>query len=62
MAHKLSWSPTARHDLRDLLAYISEDDLEAARKFAQGIFETTRRPYQDPCFLPGLGRLGQVLT
>lgn len=31
MAYRLSWSPTARLDLRDLLTYIAEDDPAAAR-------------------------------
>ena len=38
MAHRLIWSPAARQDLRDLLAYIAEDDPHAAQQFVRGVF------------------------
>ena len=39
MAVKLIWSPTARFDLRDLYAYIAEENPGAARKFVKSIFD-----------------------
>jgi toxin ParE1/3/4 len=38
MAYDLSWSPSARTDLREISAYIAQDDPDAARRFIQGIF------------------------
>lgn len=43
MAYRLSWSPTARQDLRDLLAYIAEDDPRAAKKFIRNVFQAVHR-------------------
>ena len=43
MACRLSWSPAARHDLRDLCAYIAEDKPAAARRFVQGVIGSVRR-------------------
>jgi len=48
VAGELTWSPTARQDLRELVAYIAEDDQEAARQFARGIFQTVERLRQFP--------------
>ena len=43
MAYRLSWSPTARLDLRDLLTYIAEDDPAAARSFGRSLFRAIER-------------------
>jgi toxin ParE1/3/4 len=43
MAYRLSWSPTARLDLRALLTYIARDDPAAARSFARSLFRTIER-------------------
>lgn len=48
MAYQLIWSPTARLDLRDLLAYITEDDPVAAQNFAQGVFGAVERLAEFP--------------
>ena len=40
MAFRLTWAPIARQDLRDLVAYIAEDNPRAARKFARSAFRT----------------------
>ena len=38
MACRLTWSPTARFDLREIFAYIAEDDPVAAGKFICSLF------------------------
>jgi toxin ParE1/3/4 len=43
MAYDLSWSPSARTDLREIFAYIAQDDPDAARRFIQGIFHVIER-------------------
>ncbi len=43
MAYDLSWSPSALTDLREISAYIAQDDPEAARRFIQGIFHVIER-------------------
>ena len=43
MAVKLIWSPTAHLDLRDLCAYIAEENPSAAHNFASSIFEVIER-------------------
>ena len=48
MAYQLIWSPMARLDLRDLLAYIAEDDPLAARNFARGVFSAVERLAEFP--------------
>ena len=48
MAYQLIWSPTARLDLQDLLAYIAEDDPVAARNFARGVFGAIERLAEFP--------------
>jgi len=48
MAYQLIWSPTARLDLHDLLAYIAEDDPLAARNFARGVFGAIERLAEFP--------------
>ncbi len=48
MAYRLSWSPTARLDLRELLAYIAENDPRAARSFAHSVFQAIEHLPQFP--------------
>lgn len=48
MAYRLTWAPTARQDLRELVAYIAEDDWPAAGKFARRIFQAVERLSQFP--------------
>jgi toxin ParE1/3/4 len=43
MAHGLTCSPTARLDLREILAYIAGDDPSAARTFIQSLFRAVER-------------------
>ena len=54
MAYRLTWSPTARFDLRDIFAYIAEDDPIAARKFIQGLFHAVER-------LPSFPESGRIV-
>jgi plasmid stabilization system protein ParE len=53
MAYSLTWSPTARFDLRDLSAYIAEDNPVAAAGFVRSIFLAIERL---PVF-PASGRI-----
>jgi plasmid stabilization system protein ParE len=48
VAYELSWAPTARQDLRELVAYIAEDDRQAAGRFARSIFQAIERLRQFP--------------
>ncbi len=48
MAYELTWSPTARLDLRNLVAYIAEENPIAARQFAQGVFQAIEHLRQFP--------------
>jgi toxin ParE1/3/4 len=43
MAYRLIWSPKARRDLRELMAYISEDDPRAARQFLRHLLHLIER-------------------
>lgn len=43
MAYDLNWSPSAQTDLKQISAYIAQDDPEAARRFMQGIFHVIER-------------------
>ena len=42
MAFKLIWSPSARHDLKDIAAYIAEDSPSAADRFVRSLFRLWR--------------------
>ena len=48
MAHRLIWAPVARQDLRDLVAYIGENDPQAAGEFARAVFRAIERLAQFP--------------
>ena len=43
MAHELKWSPAARLDLKEIFAYIAEDDPLAAKKFIKSLFGAVER-------------------
>ena len=48
MAFRLTWSPTARLDLWNLLEYISESSRQAAGDFGRGVFEAVERLKEFP--------------
>ena len=54
MAYRLTWSPTARFDLRDIFTYIEEDDPSAARRFIRSIFQAIER-------LPSFPESGRIV-
>jgi len=39
MAFKLIWSPSARLDLKDIAAFIAEDNPSAADRFVKSVFQ-----------------------
>ncbi len=43
MAYKLIWSPLARLDLKDIAAYIAEDNPLAAQCFVNSLFQAVER-------------------
>jgi plasmid stabilization system protein ParE len=43
MAYHLTWSPSARLDLREISAYIAEDDPAAAQRFVRSLFAAVER-------------------
>ena len=43
MAFALTWSPTARLDLWDLLSYIAESDPQAAAEFGRSVLKSIER-------------------
>ena len=53
MAYRLTWSPAARFDLREIFAYIAEDDPATAGRFVRSLFCAVERL---PCF-PESGRI-----
>ena len=48
MAYRLIWAPVARLDLKDLAAYIAEDNPTAARRFVRNLFQVVQRLSQFP--------------
>ena len=54
MAYRLTWSPTARFDLREIFAYIAEENPAAARKFIRSIFHAVER-------LPSFPESGRII-
>lgn len=48
MAFTLTWSPTARLDLRGLLEYIAESNRQAAADFGAAVFQTIERLKEFP--------------
>ena len=43
MAFRLTWSPAARCDLREIFAYIAEDDRAAAGTFVRSVVRAVER-------------------
>ena len=43
MAFKLIWSPSARLDLKDIAAFIAEDNPSAAERFGRSLFQAVER-------------------
>lgn len=43
MAYRLTWSPSARFDLREILAYVAEYDPMAAGRFIRSLFDAVER-------------------
>lgn len=43
MAFKLIWAPSARFDIKDIVAYIAEDNPSAAKRFMKNLFQTVER-------------------
>lgn len=43
MAFKLIWSPTAKFDLKDIAAFIAEDNVTAAERFVGSLFQAVER-------------------
>jgi toxin ParE1/3/4 len=43
MAFKLKWSPSAKLDLKDIAAFIAEDNLSAAQRFVESLFQAVER-------------------
>ena len=43
MACRLIWSPSAKFDLREISAYIADDNPDAAGKFIRGVFQAVER-------------------
>jgi toxin ParE1/3/4 len=43
MAYTLIWSPTAKFDLEDIAAFISEDSASAAERFVRNLFQTVEK-------------------
>jgi plasmid stabilization system protein ParE len=54
MAYRLMWSPSARFDLREIFAYIAEDDSLAAGRFIRGLFDAVER-------LPSFPESGRIV-
>lgn len=53
MAFKLIWSPSARHDLKDVTAFIAEDNVAAGKQFRRNILQKVERL----CDCPESGRI-----
>ncbi|MBS3780504.1 MAG: type II toxin-antitoxin system RelE/ParE family toxin [Desulfovermiculus sp.] len=53
MAFKLIWSPTARLDLKDITAFIAEDNVVAANQLRGNILQKVERL----CDFPESGRI-----
>jgi plasmid stabilization system protein ParE len=48
VAYGLTWAPAARLDLKDLAAYIAEDNPAAARSFVRSVFRIVERLSEFP--------------
>lgn len=54
---QIKWHRKARQDLREVRAYIAEDNPKAAAKVAQSILQAVERLADNP----GIGRPGRVM-
>jgi toxin ParE1/3/4 len=54
MACRVTWSPSARFDLREMFAYIAEDDPVSAGRFIRRVFHAIER-------LPDFPESGRVV-
>ncbi len=54
MAYRLTWSPAARFDLREIFSYISEDDPAAAGRFIRSLLAAVER-------LPSFPESGRIV-
>jgi len=43
VAYRLIWAPAAQLDLKDLAAYIAEDNPTASRRFVRSLFQVVQR-------------------
>jgi toxin ParE1/3/4 len=43
VAFKLIWSPSARLDIKDIAAFIAEDNPSAAERFGRSLFQAVER-------------------
>jgi addiction module RelE/StbE family toxin len=43
VAFKLIWSPTAKFDLKDIAAFIGEDNPSSAARFVRSLFQAVER-------------------
>jgi plasmid stabilization system protein ParE len=46
MAFKLIWSPTAKFDLKDIAAFIAEDNASAAGRFVRSLFQAVESVFR----------------
>jgi len=49
MAFKLIWSPTAKFDLKDIAAFIAEDNASAAGRFVRSLFQAVEGDFRILC-------------
>jgi toxin ParE1/3/4 len=42
MDFKVTWSPSARSDLKEIISYLAEDNVEIARHFGYSLIESTK--------------------
>ncbi len=53
MDFKVTWSPSARLDLKEIVCYIAEDNAEIAQSFGLSLIDATK----SLSFFPGKGRI-----
>jgi len=54
MAYRLTWSPSARLDLREIFDFIAEDDPSTAERFIRSLFDAVER-------LPPFPEFGRIV-
>ena len=55
MDYQLTWSPSARFDLKDIAGFIAEDSPSAAERFVKRLFQAVER-------LPHFPESGRVVS